>query len=158
MRSWESSHAPSPDTVRGAALAAAVGTLDVATKRLAESELGEPVALFAGARLEVGHNSGIAFGGLAGLPWWVLVLATACVLLGLLTAVRAGRLPIAWPALGLLLGGALGNVVDRVGDGRVTDFIDPPRWPAFNVADIAITCSIALILWQATRDDGRRQA
>jgi signal peptidase II len=53
-------------------------------------------------------------------------------------ALDPGR-PGLWLAVGLLTGGALGNLADRVRIDAVTDFIDPPLWPAFNVADIAIT-------------------
>ena len=46
----------------------------------------------------------------------------------------------------LLLGGAIGNILDRIGDGAVTDFVKLPRWPAFNVADIAVTLGVVLLL------------
>ena len=48
-----------------------------------------------------------------------------------------------------MIGGALGNLADRVCDGAVTDFIDPPLWPAFNVADIAITAGVFVIALSA---------
>jgi signal peptidase II len=54
--------------------------------------------------------------------------------------------PAMWLAAGLLTGGALGNLADRLRDGAVTDFIDPPSWPAFNVADIAITLGVVVLL------------
>jgi signal peptidase II len=54
--------------------------------------------------------------------------------------------PGLWPAVGLLAGGALGNLADRVRDGAVIDFLDPPNWPAFNLADVAITFGVALLL------------
>jgi signal peptidase II len=56
-----------------------------------------------------------------------------------------------WLGVGLLAGGALGNLVDRLSDGGVTDFIDPPLWPAFNVADIAITAGVVVIALTALR-------
>ena len=51
--------------------------------------------------------------------------------------------PLVWLPTGMLLGGALGNIIDRVRDGAVTDFIKLPGWPAFNVADISITFGVA---------------
>jgi signal peptidase II len=54
---------------------------------------------------------------------------------------------LAWLPTGLLLGGALGNVIDRVRDGAVTDFIKLPHWPAFNVADIAITVGVLSLVF-----------
>ena len=49
--------------------------------------------------------------------------------------------------VGLLAGGALGNLADRIRDGAVTDFIDLPAWPAFNVADMAITAGVLMLAW-----------
>ena len=139
---------------RAAALAVVVAVVDLVTKWLAERRLDEPVTVLAGVRLELGHNSGVAFGALNDLPSWVLIVGVTALIAGLLVAVGRGLLPLPWPAVGLLLGGALANLVDRVGDGRVTDFIDPPRWPAFNLADVAITCAVLLILWRSTRAEG----
>ena len=63
-----------------------------------------------------------------------------------------------WLPIGLLAGGAIGNLIDRIRDGAVTDFIDPPRWPAFNVADIAITLGVVLVIYllRAERQRCRR--
>jgi signal peptidase II len=74
-------------------------------------------------------------------------------------AVAPGR-PGLWLAVGLLTGGALGNLIDRVRDSAVTDFLDPPLWPAFNVADIAVTLgalTLALVVLRipAADDDER---
>jgi signal peptidase II len=52
-----------------------------------------------------------------------------------------------WVATGLLLGGALGNLLDRLLNGSVTDFIKFPDWPAFNVADICITVGVVVLIW-----------
>lgn len=118
-------------------LTAFVVALDIATKALVEARLREPIDLVAGARLALGHNSGIAFGAFSDLPAWLLIVGVVIAAVGIgALAVRSGaRVP--WPAAGLLAGGAAGNLIDRIGDGRVTDFIDLGRWPACNVADIA---------------------
>ena len=55
--------------------------------------------------------------------------------------------PLVWLPTGLLIGGAAGNLIDRVRDSAVTDFIDFPAWPAFNVADIAITFGVLSLLY-----------
>jgi signal peptidase II len=68
-------------------------------------------------------------------------------------ALHATR-PLIWLPTGLLLGGALGNIVDRLRDGHVTDFVKLPAWPAFNVADMAITFGvIALLIVLERRDE-----
>lgn len=78
-------------------------------------------------------------------PW--LILWTGCVL-GLALSVwysgRGGSLPV---ALGAAIGGATGNLVDRLGRGYVVDFIAVGPWPVFNVADAAITCGTLTALW-----------
>jgi signal peptidase II len=61
-------------------------------------------------------------------------------------------------AIGLMLGGALGNLIDRVLEGRVTDFIDFPRFPSFNVADSAITIGVAIILIGYFLFEARKEA
>ena len=55
--------------------------------------------------------------------------------------------PLAWLPTGLLLGGAIGNLIDRVREGAVTDFVKFTAWPAFNVADIAITLGVVALLY-----------
>jgi len=128
-----------------------VVTVDVVTKQLAEQRLGAPVDLAGGARLSLSHNSGVAFGGLSSAPdGVVLVLVIVCVV-ALVVALVRGWLPASALAVGLLSGGALANLLDRTGDGRVTDFIDLPRWPSFNVADIAITLAVFALLLGAGR-------
>jgi signal peptidase II len=101
-------------------------------------------------RLTLGYNSGVAFGIFADGGSWPLII-TGVVLLGIATwlvrALCAGEFPreTAWP-VGLFLGGAVANFVDRLADGRVTDFLDlgldATRWPAFNLADSFIVLGV----------------
>ena len=71
----------------------------------------------------------------------------AAALLGLVVwFVLHARRPFVWLPTGLLLGGALGNIIDRLRDGAVTDFIKVPIWPAFNFADVAITAGVVALL------------
>lgn len=144
--------------LRWPALAAAVVVVDLSSKWLAERQLGEPVRLLPGLELDLGFNSGVAFGALNELPTAALVGALTLLVAALVVSVLRGWLAPPWPAAGLLLGGALGNLIDRAGDGRVTDFIDPARWPPFNVADIAITFGIALLVLATLREDRRSSA
>lgn len=140
------------------ALTGAVLLADVLTKRVAERRFDEPVDLLLGARLELSFNSGVAFGALAGAPE-IVVLALIAVCVGLLvTATLRGWVPAGGVATGMLAGGAVANLVDRLPDGRVTDFIVLPRWPSFNVADIAITAAIAALLLTSLRPDRAERA
>jgi signal peptidase II len=92
------------------------------------------------------RNKGVAFGLLAGDKGFVLLLTLgALALLLAYFAVNPGR-PGLWAAVGLISGGALGNLADRLRIEAVIDFLDPPIWPAFNVADIAIVVGVALLI------------
>jgi signal peptidase II len=137
--------------LRAGAVVATVVAVDQITKAVVRSSLrvGERDDLVLGIKLVRTRNEGIAFGALGGAGT-VVVVAVGLALVGLLVffALHSTR-RFAWLPTGLLLGGALGNIVDRVVDGSVTDFIKLPHWPAFNVADIAITfgvLSLVLVL------------
>lgn len=134
---------------RAALVLAAVVGLDQLTKHLADRGVpaGEERSVFLGVSLVHVRNHGVAFGALAGGGSIVLV-AVGGALLGLVLyfATHAGR-PLLWLPTGLLLGGAVGNVVDRVRTGAVTDFIKVPLWPAFNLADAAITIGVLALLY-----------
>jgi signal peptidase II len=96
------------------------------------------------------HNTGVAFGLFAGLGTFVTWLSAA-VLLGLLWALLQSHSTISGAMrIGMLLivGGAAGNLLDRIRIGEVIDFLDFQIWPVFNVADIGITCGAALLCWQ----------
>ena len=104
------------------------------------------------------RNTGVAFGFLSGGGALVLTftLLAMAALIGYL-ALRPER-PWLWLPTGMLVGGALGNLIDRLANGSVTDFIKLPHWPAFNVADMSITFGVLALLWvlEGRRDDGRR--
>jgi len=134
------------------AIGVVVIALDQIAKALVRGSLvpGERTDLALGVDLTRVSNSGIAF-GLFSDGGDALVIAFTALALGLilvwftLDTLRPGL----WLGVGLLTGGALGNVADRILDGAVTDFIDPPLWPAFNVADIAITAGVFVIALSA---------
>ena len=135
--------------LRAAAVLAGVLALDQGTKALVRANVtaGSRDGVFPGVELVNTRNTGVAFslfqGGGALLIVFTVVAMAAVVIF---FARRPGR-PGAWLATGLLLGGAAGNLVDRVREGAVTDFIDLPLWPAFNVADMAITVGVLALLY-----------
>ncbi len=126
---------------------------DLATKALARQHLvgGRVVDLPLGARLVHGENTGVAFGLLSDSGVLVLLVALLGVAgLGVVLWLHADG--VAAPsAVGLLAGGAVANLVDRAGDGAVTDFLDIGPWPTFNLADAAITVGVALLVFGFSR-------
>jgi signal peptidase II len=129
-------------------VAALVVAVDQVTKAIVSSALGpgERVSLILGVDLADVRNSGIAFGLFANGQDLVLVVTVAALLLILAYFAFGAARPGLWIGVGLLLGGAVGNLVDRISADEVIDFIDPPLWPAFNVADIAIVAGIAILI------------
>ncbi len=130
-------------------LVVAVLAADQLTKHLIVSGIavGDEHKFLPGIHLVHVRNSGVAFGFFSGGGALVLVftLAALAVLLGYFL-LRPTR-PWLWVPTGLLIGGALGNLLDRVLNGAVTDFIKLPLWPAFNVADMCITFGVLALLW-----------
>ncbi len=143
-------------------VAVAAVAADQLTKHLVASELAlnAEVGVVGPFSIHHVHNTGIAFGLLSGAT--AVVIALTAVALGwmLLFFARAGaRHPTLPVALGLLGGGSLSNLVDRVRLGHVTDFLDFRYWPAFNLADVCIVAGVALLLSAlviADRSPGRR--
>jgi signal peptidase II len=151
-----------------AAVAVLVLALDVLTKHLVVTQLEhrEPIRLLGGALLlNVSRNSGAAFSFAQGATVLFTAVAVAVIVVIVRTASRLGSR--AWAvSLGLLLGGASGNLVDRlfrapgVGRGAVVDFIDFRVWPVFNIADSAIVVGGLLAVVLTLRNlelDGTRK-
>jgi signal peptidase II len=139
------------DWARALALIVAVVAADQATKAVVEAEVerGDHLSLVLGFDLVHVKNEGIAFGFLGDGGALVLVVTLAALVLVVGWFLLAPAQRGVWVAVGLLVGGALGNLIDRIGDDGVTDFIDPPLWPAFNVADVAITAGVVVLIWIA---------
>lgn len=103
-------------------------------------------------RLVMVWNSGVSFGMFAGgeTTRWILVGVSLVISVVLVVWLAKADKKLLGFALGLVLGGALGNVIDRIHYGRVADFFDVDlilmRWPAFNIADMAIVCGVILLL------------
>ena len=137
-------------TVAKAALVAViVVAADQITKAIVRSEIkpGKVVDVVPGVDLVHAKNTGVAFSMLSG--GGPLVVIIALIALAALIAFFATHLnrPLVWLPTGLLVGGAAGNLIDRIRLGSVTDFIKLPHWPAFNVADIAVTVGVVALLW-----------
>jgi signal peptidase II len=146
-----------PGPAAAAATAGLVVALDQGTKYLAATriERGDQVGVVPGLDFTNTRNTGVAFGALegGGLIVAILIGLSLAVLVGYFLANR--DVPWLWLPVGMLLGGALGNLADRAREGAVIDFIDPVAWPAFNVADSSIVVGVALLLWLVERRSRR---
>jgi len=149
-----------PNWALFAGLATTVYVADQLTKAwiVANLDVGRPVDI-AGEylRLSLSHNSGALFGLFREQA--ALFAVFSVVVIGLIVWYqgRVGRSLLATTALGLLLGGALGNLTDRLQYGYVVDFVDAGigtlRWYAFNVADASISTAILLLILLALRPE-----
>lgn len=134
-----------------AALVAIVIAIDQTTKSLIRGWLAEGETWPAGAdliRLTHVENEGAAFGILQGAGIFLVVtgiIAMFALIAFLFWTPRQGRLHVA--ALALVLGGAVGNFIDRVARGSVTDFINPTHYPSFNIADSAIVVGVCTLIF-----------
>jgi signal peptidase II len=136
--------------IRAAVLLVAVVGVDQLTKHTIASGIAEGDSKrFIPGIIKFVHvrNKGVAFGFFSG-GGTVLLVFTGLALIALLVyfVLRPTR-PWLWIPTGLLIGGAVGNLIDRVANNAVTDFIKLPAWPAFNVADMAITFGVLSLLW-----------
>jgi signal peptidase II len=132
-----------------AVVAVAAIAADQLTKMIVSStlELGDDVEVVGPLSIHHVQNSGIAFGLFSTATPIVIVLTGIAVTWMLVFFARSGgRHPILPVALGLLLGGSLSNLVDRVRLGHVTDFLDFRFWPAFNLADTFIVAGVVVLI------------
>jgi signal peptidase II len=140
------------------ALCGAVLVLDQAIKATVEGRLvpGEQVHLLGPIGLTLSHNEGVAFGLAGGSVLPLIAFAVLALgFVGFLMA-RNSTVPGIWVAVGLVAGGALGNLVDRLRVGEVTDYIEINYpWPPFNLADVAITVGVAVFALIFLREEGR---
>jgi signal peptidase II len=126
-----------------------VVALDQASKRLIERSIapGEERRLLPGVQLVDARNHGVAFGFLPGHHVAVTVLIGMAVLALLAYFLRHSHRALIWLPTGMLIGGALGNIADRLRAGSVTDFVKLPLgWPPFNLADASITIGVLLLV------------
>lgn len=121
---------------------------DQLSKRAVEHSIapGEQRKLLPGVQLVNTRNQGVAFGFLPGDHLIVTLLIGVALILLLTYFAHHAAQPLLWLPTGMLLGGAIGNILDRLRDGAVTDFIKLPLgWPPFNVADASITLGIVIL-------------
>ena len=119
-------------------------------------ERGQEESVIAGIKIVNVRNTGVAFGQLQDGGAIVAIVITLAIAALLAYFARHARRRLMWLPTGMLLGGALGNVIDRVREGAVVDFVKLPYWPAFNVADVAITFGVIVLLFVMEKDDGAR--
>lgn len=140
--------------------------LDQLSKYWALHNLSEgPLFILPGFRLALTFNPGIAFSLLTNQSPWILILGMGLMILILMISVWRIRAPSACLLLALacILGGAIGNLLDRLWQGVVIDFIDvfigPYHWPTFNIADAAISLGVFLWIFQeffSSKSQGKR--
>jgi signal peptidase II len=136
-------------------VAAAVLGIDQLTKALVRNSItpGDEHKLLPGVQLVNTRNHGVAFGFLPGSHTAVTIVIVLALLALLAYFARHTTRPLFWLPTGMLLGGAAGNVIDRVHQGSVTDFVKLPLgWPPFNLADVSITVGILLLFVLAERE------
>jgi signal peptidase II len=140
------------------AVAFAAIAADQLTKAIVTSRLGLFDEVHVVGPLSIHHvqNSGIAFGLFSSATPVVILLTSAAVAWMLYFFARSGaRHPVLPIALGLVIGGSVSNLVDRVRLGHVTDFLDFRFWPAFNLADTFIVVGVAILLLTLVAADRR---
>lgn len=152
---------------RWLSLSAVVITIDQITKYAAVAALAgkAPVEVTSFFNLLLVYNRGAAFSFLAGAGGWQREFFTGIALVASAWIIwllrRHPQQTLFCLALALILGGAIGNVIDRLMIGAVVDFLDFHalgwHWPAFNVADSAITCGAALLIWDGLRPQSRSE-
>ena len=147
-------------------IAVVIFVVDQVTKTIAVTQLNyaDPVAVMPGFNFTLLYNTGAAFSFLAdagGWQRWFFVILTSIISIGLVVWIKriASEQKLLSLALALVLGGALGNLYDRVLLGYVVDFVqwyyERWYWPAFNIADAAICVGGVLLLVDAYRDHQR---
>jgi signal peptidase II len=153
---------PTPGTERAPALAwlwaaltmAVVVLLDQLSKTAVRNSIvpGETRSVLPGLQLVNTRNQGVAFGFLPGRHLAVTLLVGVALLVLLVYFARHYDKPLIWLPTGMLLGGAFGNILDRLRAGSVTDFVKfPLGWPPFNLADAAITLGVLLLFLVAEK-------
>lgn len=142
-------------------LAAALTAVDLAVKALVEARLaGGQVIDFGVLNIRLGYNTGVAFSIGAALPGWVIIAFTAIIttaVAGYLWHQAAAGARLQLTGLAFVLGGAAGNLIDRLNGTGVTDYLHTGWFPTFNLADVFITlgaATIALSALSAPREPG----
>jgi signal peptidase II len=138
---------------------AVVIALDQITKAIIRSSvpLGTQEGVGIGIKIVNVDNTGVAFSQFAGGGWIVTAVSIVALLALIVFFFAHLRRPLIWLPTGLMIGGAAGNLIDRLARGAVTDFIKLPYWPAFNIADSAITIGIIILIYVLEGPPRRRE-
>lgn len=138
---------------------AVVVALDQISKAIVRSTvpLGTQDKIGIGIKIVNLENTGVAFSQFAGGGWIVTVVSIVALVALAAFFFAHLRRPLIWLPTGLMIGGAAGNIIDRIARGAVTDFIKLPYWPAFNVADSAITIGIIALIYVLEGPPRRRE-
>jgi signal peptidase II len=145
---------------RAGLVAAVVLALDQLTKHTIATGIavGQEKKFLPGVTLVHYRNTGVAFSMFSSGGTLVLVFTLVALALLFGYFVLHPERPWLWIPTGMLVGGAIGNLIDRIASGAVTDFIKLPHWPAFNVADMSITFGVLALLWVLEGPRQRRAA
>ncbi|MGR3462936.1 MAG: signal peptidase II [Roseovarius sp.] len=142
-----------PPLVIGLTVALTALLVDQGTKAIVVANaavLGSGVPVVPGFNLIYLRNDGVTFGLLGGAPWWSLVVPALAICVWLAVMLTRTACRVETLAYGAIIGGALGNVMDRVRSRAVTDFLDfyigSVHWPAFNMADVFVVGGVGLLL------------
>ncbi|UWQ19704.1 signal peptidase II (plasmid) [Jannaschia sp. M317] len=142
-----------PPVQFGVAMAVVALVMDQATKAAVvanASQLEGGLTVFPGFDLVFARNTGVAFGLLGTLPPWGLALLAIGIVAFLVVGMARTHSLVEGIAYGTVIGGALGNIIDRIRLGGVTDFLDfyvgVAHWPAFNMADVFVVCGAACLV------------
>ena len=135
--------------LRTALVAVAVVVADQVTKAIVRAQISrfEEHELILGIKLIHTRNTGVAFSLFSGGGPFVVIIAFVALAALLAFFVTHIHKRLVWLPTGLLLGGAAGNLIDRIRLGAVTDFVKFPWWPAFNVADICVTFGVLSLIY-----------
>ncbi len=159
MAARDEAGAPRPAVawLRATLVVVVVVVLDQVTKHVVDTSItpGEQRKVLPGLHLVHTRNNGVAFGFLPGNDAIVVVIIAIALGALLVYFARHATRPLIWLPTGMLIGGALGNILDRVRGGSVTDFIKLPHWPPFNLADASITCGVLLLVYVIERGQPR---
>jgi signal peptidase II len=144
--------------VTAAVMIVVLTVADLAVKEWVQTAVADDPIRWGGLQLRLGFNPGVAFSLGENAPEGAVTAVTAVlviVLVVVLTLSTRHHRPGEQAGLALLVGGALGNVLDRAGDGLVTDYLHTGWWPTFNLADVWICLGVAVLLvsqfWPAAR-------
>jgi signal peptidase II len=140
-------------------LCAAVIALDQVSKAIVRAQivLGEQIDVFGPLGLTQTHNTGVSWGLASGTGAPLVIITVLALGVVVYLFARDPDRPGMWVACGLIAGGAVGNLIDRVAAGHVTDFIELPPWPPFNVADVCITFGVAILILIYLREGIREE-